>query len=118
MSGNSDKTILVSGITGQQGGSVARRLHADGWRVRGLTRDPGSERARPLRDFGIELVQGDLTDEPSLRAPLEGVYGVFAMATPFEKGIGERDRPGQDAGRRGCLERRAPLRLLVGRLGP
>ena len=86
MSGNSDKTILVTGITGQQGGAVAQRLRADGWQVRGLTRDPESDKARPLRDLGIELVQGDLTDEPSLRAPLEGLYGVFAVATPFEKG--------------------------------
>jgi uncharacterized protein YbjT (DUF2867 family) len=87
MGSNSDKTILVTGITGQQGGAVARRLHADGWRVRGLTRDPDSERARPARELGIELMTGDLTDEPSLAAPLAGVYGVFAMATPFEKGM-------------------------------
>jgi uncharacterized protein YbjT (DUF2867 family) len=48
MSGNSDKTILVAGITERQGGAVARRLQADGWRVRGLTRDPGSDRAAPF----------------------------------------------------------------------
>ena len=87
MSSNSDKTILVTGVTGQQGGAVARRLHADGWRVRGLTRDPDAERARPLRELGVELVAGDLTDEGSLAAPIAGVYGVFAMATPFEKGV-------------------------------
>ena len=87
MSGNSDKTILVTGITGQQGGPVARRLHADGWRVRGLTRDPASDKARPFRELGVELVQGDLADEASLQAPLKDVYGVFAMATPFEKGM-------------------------------
>ena len=86
MSSNSDKTILVAGVTGQQGGAVARRLHADGWRVRGLTRDPEAERARPLRELGVELVAGDLTDAGSLAAPMAGVYGVFAMATPFEKG--------------------------------
>jgi uncharacterized protein YbjT (DUF2867 family) len=98
MSGNSDKTILVTGITGQQGGVVARRLQADGWRVRGLTRDPDSDRARPFRELGVELVLGDLADEPSLRAPLEGVYGVFAMATPFEKGIENEIAQGKTLG--------------------
>jgi len=98
MSGNSDKTILVAGITGQQGGAVARRLHADGWRVRGLTRDPDSDRAQPFRDLGVELVGGDLADEPSLRAPLEGVYGVFAMATPFEKGMENEIAQGKTLG--------------------
>jgi len=83
-------TVVVhqcAAVAGQPGGAVARRLHADGWRVRGLTRDPDSERARPARELGIELMTGDLTDEPSLAAPLAGVYGVFAMATPFEKGM-------------------------------
>ncbi|MGZ4199953.1 MAG: NmrA/HSCARG family protein [Thermoleophilia bacterium] len=87
MSSNSEKIILVTGITGRQGGAVARRLHADGWRVRGLTRDPDAERARPARELGVELATGDLTDERSLVEPLSGVYGIFAMATPFEKGI-------------------------------
>jgi uncharacterized protein YbjT (DUF2867 family) len=98
MSGNSDKTILVTGITGHQGGAVAQRLQGDGWRVRGLTRDPESDKARPFRDLGVELVQGDLTDEPSLRAPLEGIYGVFAMATPFEKGMENEIAQGKTLG--------------------
>jgi uncharacterized protein YbjT (DUF2867 family) len=87
MSSNSDKTILVTGLTGQQGGAVARRLLADGWLVRGLTRDPESDRARAFAELGVELAPGDLTDERSLVEPLAGAYGVFAMATPFEKGI-------------------------------
>ena len=98
MSGNSDKTILVTGITGHQGGAVARRLQADGWRVRGLTRDPESVKVRPFRELGIEVMRGDLSDEPSLRAPLEGVYGVFAMATPFEKGTENEIAQGKTLG--------------------
>jgi uncharacterized protein YbjT (DUF2867 family) len=98
VSGNSDKTVLVSGVSGQQGGAVARRLHADGWRVRGLTRDPGAERLEPLRKLGVEIVAGDLTDESSLVEPLRGVYGVFAMATPFEKGVENEVAQGKTLG--------------------
>jgi uncharacterized protein YbjT (DUF2867 family) len=86
MSGNSDKTILVAGISGKQGGAVARRLQADGWRVRGLTRMPDAEALGPLRELGVEIAGGDLTDQGSLSGPMSGVYGVFAVATPFEKG--------------------------------
>ena len=98
MSGNSDKTILVTGVTGQQGGAVARRLRADGWRVRGLTRDPGSDHAGALRQLGVEVTTGDMTDEPSLAEPLRGVYGVYAMATPFEKGLENEVAQGRTLG--------------------
>jgi len=87
MTHHTDKTILVAGATGTQGGAVARRLHADGWRVRGLTRDPDSPKAQTLKDLEIEVVRGDTTDPDSLGPALEGVYGVFAVGTPFEKGM-------------------------------
>lgn len=80
-------TILVSGATGQQGGAVARHLAGAGFTIRGLTRDPDSERAEPLRERGVELVRGDMTDPSTLGPALEGVRGVFAMATPFEAGV-------------------------------
>ena len=32
-----DKIIAVTGATGLQGGTVARKLLADGWKVRALT---------------------------------------------------------------------------------
>jgi uncharacterized protein YbjT (DUF2867 family) len=55
--------------------------------VRALTRDPDTDKARWLRDEGVDLVRGDLTDAASLRPALEGITGVFSMATPFESGI-------------------------------
>ena len=80
-------TILVAGATGQQGGAVLRHLLAGGFAVRALTRDPEADKARPVRAAGAELVKGDLSDRASLDAALEGVYGVFSMATPFELGM-------------------------------
>jgi hypothetical protein len=48
---------------------------------------PAARKLRGKAVVAFEVIRGDLTDEPSLRAPLEGVYGFFAMATPFEKGM-------------------------------
>ena len=43
-----DRTILITGVTGKQGGAVARALHGSGFHLRGLTRTPDSERAAAL----------------------------------------------------------------------
>src|SRR6202047_4102996 len=40
-----DRTILITGVTGNQGGAVAQALHDSGFHLRGLTRRPESERA-------------------------------------------------------------------------
>jgi uncharacterized protein YbjT (DUF2867 family) len=85
---SSDKgIILVAGATGQQGGAVARHLLAGGFAVRGITRDPEAEKARPLRDAGVDLVRADLTDRGAVDALFDGVTGVFSVATPFEAGL-------------------------------
>lgn len=57
------KVVLVTGVTGAQGGSVARHLLSRGkFAVRGLTRNPESDKARALREAGVEIVRGDLDD--------------------------------------------------------
>jgi uncharacterized protein YbjT (DUF2867 family) len=73
------KTVVVLGATGQQGGSVAAALRADGWQVRAVVRDPFSERARSLSATGVETVRGDLGDAASLRAAFCGAHGVFSV---------------------------------------
>ena len=74
-----DRTVFVLGATGQQGGSAAKALKAAGWAVRALVRDPAAGKARTLAAVGIETVQGDLGDAASLRAALDGAYGVFSV---------------------------------------
>ena len=79
------KTILVVGATGAQGGSVARALLArNNFAVRVLTRNPESDKAQALRNAGAEIVKGDLDDVASLRAALEGVYGVYGVTNFWE----------------------------------
>lgn len=69
--------VLVTGITGTQGGGVASALLDKGYRLRGLTRDPGSEKARSWSGRGVEMVKGDFTDPPSIESALKGVDYLF-----------------------------------------
>ncbi len=75
------RTIVVFGSTGTQGGGVIEHLLSsrDAWHVRGVTRDPGSARARLLADRGVEVVQADLNDPTTVSAALAGAYGVFSV---------------------------------------
>ena len=74
-----DKTILVTGATGQQGGAVTKHLLKDGWQVRALVRDPDKSNAQALVKQGAKPVQGNLYDRASLDAAFEGVYGAFSV---------------------------------------
>lgn len=84
----SDRTILVTGATGQQGGATARHLLAQGWLVRILARDPNKPAAQALAQAGAEVVRGDNEDRASLDAALKGVYGVFSVQSFAQKGVG------------------------------
>src|SRR6516162_6613582 len=77
--GNADKTVLVTGATGRQGGAVARNMLAKGWRLRALTRNPNSYAAKQLAGRGAELVKGDLEDPASLERVARGVYGIYSV---------------------------------------
>ncbi|WP_435238856.1 NmrA/HSCARG family protein [Streptomyces sp. YPW6] len=76
-----EETIMVLGGTGRQGGAVARELLRRGHAVRALVRDPAKEEARALAEAGAVLVRGDLDDEASLAAAMDGVHGVFSVQT-------------------------------------
>jgi uncharacterized protein YbjT (DUF2867 family) len=74
--------ILVAGVTGQQGGAVARQLLRKGYDVRGLTRHP--EHAGELRRLGAEIVMGDMTDKSRLEEVFRDVKRLFLVTTPWE----------------------------------
>ena len=74
-----DKIIAVTGATGQQGSAVARKLLADGWKVRALTRDVSKPAAQVLKSLGAELVPGDMENRSELIAAFKGAYGVFSV---------------------------------------
>ncbi len=89
------KTILVTGITGSQGGAAARRLLQQGWRVRGLTRNTGSPAAGAIAALGVELIQGNMGDRASLDQALKGAHGVYAVTDFFRNGIAGEIRQGK-----------------------
>jgi uncharacterized protein YbjT (DUF2867 family) len=74
-----DRTVLVFGATGQQGGSVATAMRAAGWDVRAFVRDTKSAKAQALAAAGCQLAQGDLGDPGAIEAAMAGVYGVFSV---------------------------------------
>jgi dihydroflavonol-4-reductase len=72
---------LVTGGTGFVGANLVRELLRDGRDVRVLARAGGDRRA--LDGLPVEIVDGDLTDPPSLRSALRGVGSVFHVAADY-----------------------------------
>ena len=91
----SNRTILITGVTGQQGGAVAQALQGAGFHLRGLTRKPDSERAAALARLGIDIVKGDLDDESTLRSALSGAWGVFGVQNAGEAGVEREEAQGK-----------------------
>ncbi len=88
------KIIAVVGATGAQGGGMVRAILADrngAFAVRAITRNPGSDKARQLRNAGAEVVQGDTDDQDSIERAFEGAYGVFALTNFWEHFSPERE---------------------------
>lgn len=77
-----NRTVLVLGATGQQGGAVTAHLLEDGWQVRAFTRDTSSKAAKSLKQAGARIISGDMRDRTSLDAAMQGVYGVFSVQPP------------------------------------
>lgn len=76
------KIVAVVGATGQQGSGLVQAILADSggpFRVRALTREPGSDKAKALAAQGAEVVGADVDDEASLRRAFEGAHGAFCV---------------------------------------
>jgi uncharacterized protein YbjT (DUF2867 family) len=88
------KIIAVVGSTGAQGGGLVRAIARDkdsAFTVRALTRDPNSDKAKALSQFGAELVAADLDDVESLKRAFGGAYGAFCLTNFWEHLSPERE---------------------------
>lgn len=78
---------FVTGATGFIGGEIVKQLIGRGHKVVALVRSP--EKAGMLKALGVEMHAGDITDRETLRAPMNGVDGVFHVAAWYKVGIHE-----------------------------
>src|SRR4030042_5151219 len=82
-----NKIIAVVGATGAQGGGLCRAILKDrngGYRVRALTRNTESVKAKELEKMGAEVVRGDVGDVESLKRAFHGAHGAFCVTFFWE----------------------------------
>lgn len=72
--------FVITGITGNVGGEVARNLLARGKAVRGVVRDV--RRGATWAERGCKLVAADIGDSAALGAAFDGAEGVFVLVPP------------------------------------
>jgi len=104
---NDDRTVLVTGATGRQGGAVIRHMLPKGWKLRALTRKTDGADAQRLKDQGIEVVKGDMEDPASLERALRGVYAVYSVQDFWSVGAKREVQQGKnmaDAARKAGVE--------------
>ncbi|CAK1367587.1 unnamed protein product [Cercospora beticola] len=93
----STKLILaIVGATGTQGGSIidnvlSRSELSAKYSLRGITRDPSSDKAKALSTKGVEVVKADLDDVESLKAAFSGAWGVFGVTDFWSLGSKARE---------------------------
>lgn len=94
--------ILVTGGTGFVGGHLIRRLRQEGLPVRALARHP--DRVQPLKDLGVQVVPGDISDKVSLEKAAEGIERVIHLVGIIQETPGVTFRGVHVEGTRNVIE--------------
>jgi uncharacterized protein YbjT (DUF2867 family) len=93
MAANKDRTIVVTGITGKQGGAVFRHLKQRGFALRALVRDPERSEVRALETNRVEVLRGNFDDPQSMERVLDGADGAYSVQ-PSQAGAEAEIRQG------------------------
>ena len=92
-----EKTILITGATGKQGGATLRHLaKRGGFKLRAMTRKPDSDAAKALAALGRRGgARATLDDAASLERAFAGAWGVFAVQNTWEAGVEKEEEQGK-----------------------
>lgn len=79
---NSNSKILVVGATGFLGMEVCRQLMANHKNVFGLIRKTAAaEKVNTLKEWGVQLIEGDLKDKASIKKAISGIDTIISTAS-------------------------------------
>ena len=76
------KTIVVFGATGAQGGGIARAILADpntNYKVRAVTRDANSGKAKELAALGAEVISCDIDNDADVQKAFDGAQAAYCV---------------------------------------
>ena len=76
------RIIVIPGATGAQGGGLARAILNDKnstFKVRAITRDVNSDKAKELKRLGAEVVVANLDEAETLNKAFEGAYAAYCV---------------------------------------
>jgi NADH dehydrogenase len=94
--------ILVTGGTGFVGGHLIKRLTRNSIPVRTVVRNP--KKAQALKDLGVDVVPGDISDRTSLNAAAAGAERVIHLVGIIQEGPGFTYRSVHVEGTRNILD--------------
>ena len=84
--------IFLTGGTGFIGKPLTRDLLERGWEVIALVRKPESDESKEIQAMGAHLMQGDVTQQESMRVGMQGSDVVIHNAGWYEFGICKQDQ--------------------------
>ena len=93
---DTDRTVLITGATGRQGGAVIRHMLAHGWNLLAVTRNSSSYAARDLARRGVGVLQRDLEDPTSLEVATQGAYGIYSVQDFWQFGARREVQQGKN----------------------
>ncbi|KAH6873926.1 hypothetical protein B0T10DRAFT_567658 [Thelonectria olida] len=95
---SSTKLITVYGSTGSQGGSVVASLLQNKdktFDLRGITRNPESEKAKALSSEGVEVVKADGFVKEQVVEAFRGSWGVFVNTNSDDPAVNQPGGPSE-----------------------